>query len=132
MSFTGFLNQRAMLETYEAADILVLPSDQDTWGLVVNEAMTCGRGCIVSDRVGCGPDLIVEGRTGFVFPVGNVEALAARMRLIADTPGMAMTMGEQAKTLIVTHSPRAAADALVQAVAAVVPTGFDQYRRDGR
>src|SRR5262249_13386820 len=57
--FTGFLNQTEIIQAYVAADALVLPSDGgETWGLVVNEAMVCGRPCFVSDRVGCSPDLI--------------------------------------------------------------------------
>src|SRR5206468_2285855 len=67
--FTGFLNQSEIVQAYLAADALVLPSDgEETWGLVVNEAMSCGRPCIVSDCVGCGPDLVAPGTTGFVFP----------------------------------------------------------------
>src|SRR5439155_21723233 len=60
-----------------ASDVLVLPSDgRETWGLVVNEAMACGRPAIVSDAAGCCPDMIEEGKTGFVFEMGDVEALA--------------------------------------------------------
>ena len=40
--FTGFLNQSQMVDAYVASDCLVLPSDgRETWGLVVNEAMSC-------------------------------------------------------------------------------------------
>jgi glycosyltransferase involved in cell wall biosynthesis len=78
------------------------------------------------------PDLIVEGRTGFAFPAGNVEALTARMRLIAETPGMAAAMGEQAKKLSAAYTPEAAAEALVRAVATVVPAESEQDRRGDR
>ena len=74
--FAGFLNQRAMAQAYVAADALVVPSTCETWGLVVNEAMSCGRGVLVSDGVACAPDLVEPGATGFVFPVGDVDALA--------------------------------------------------------
>jgi glycosyltransferase involved in cell wall biosynthesis len=77
--FTGFLNQSRIPEAYAAADALVLPSETETWGLVVNEAMACGLPCIVSDRVGCGPDIVDRGVTGDVYPMGDVEALAALM-----------------------------------------------------
>jgi glycosyltransferase involved in cell wall biosynthesis len=75
VTFAGFVNQRRMPEVYAAADVLVLPSYIDTWGLAVNEAFACGVPAIVSDRVGCAPDLIMEGLTGTVVPAGNVEAL---------------------------------------------------------
>jgi glycosyltransferase involved in cell wall biosynthesis len=74
--FAGFKNQTELPACYAGADILVLPSDSETWGLVVNEAMACGLPAIVSDAVGCAPDLIEEGKTGFVFPPGNFTSLA--------------------------------------------------------
>ena len=75
--FEGFQNQSELAHYYVASDVLVLPSDgRETWGLVVNEAMACGRPAIVSDAAGCCPDMIEEGKTGFVFEMGGVEALA--------------------------------------------------------
>lgn len=120
VTFAGFLNQRAMIDACLASDILALPSDQDTWGLVVNEAMTWGRACIVSDRVGCGPDLIEAGSTGFVFPAGDVNALAGLMRRIAEHPPLAAKMGEEAERRIAEHSPKAAARQFIRAIAAIM------------
>ncbi|HWB10169.1 MAG TPA: glycosyltransferase family 4 protein [Pirellulales bacterium] len=78
--FAGFRNQSELPAYYEAADALVLPSDaSETWGLVVNEAMACGRPCLVSDAVGCGPDLVDNGLTGFRFALGDTATLAQRM-----------------------------------------------------
>ena len=119
VSLLGFLNQPAMSGAYRTSDALVLASDRETWGMVVNEAMTCGRACIVTDRVGCGPDLIQPGRTGFIFPVGDVEALSARIRQIADSPILAATMGVAARDLITRHSVRAAAEGLTRAITAI-------------
>jgi len=77
LRFAGFKNQTELPACYASADVLVLPSDGgETWGLVVNEAMACGLPAIVSDAVGCGPDMVEEGKTGFVFPLGDVAALA--------------------------------------------------------
>ena len=81
VTFCGFLNQTEISKAYVAADCLVLPSDFDeTWGLVVNEAMACGVPAIVSDRVGCGPDLVIDGDTGYRFQFGNTKELALAMR----------------------------------------------------
>jgi glycosyltransferase involved in cell wall biosynthesis len=80
VTFTGFLNQREIPDAYACADALILPSShQETWGLVVNEAMACGLPAIVSDKVGCGPDLVSSSRTGDVFPAGDSRALAEIM-----------------------------------------------------
>ena len=78
--FTGFQNQSQVGKFYAAADCLVLPScREETWGLVVNEALQFGLPAIVSDQVGCRHDLIEEGKTGFVFPARQAEALADAM-----------------------------------------------------
>jgi len=74
---TGFVNQSDLPSYYHAADILVLPSEWETWGLVVNEAMAAGTLPVVSDRVGCGPDL-VKG-VGEIYPCGDIEGLAVAL-----------------------------------------------------
>ena len=98
VSFAGFLNQTEMPAAYVATDCLVLPSDYgETWGLVVNEAMACGKPALVSDRVGCGPDLITPGETGALFPFGDVPALAAQITALAANPPALVRMGQQAR-----------------------------------
>ncbi|HWI20564.1 MAG TPA: glycosyltransferase family 4 protein [Vicinamibacterales bacterium] len=98
ITFAGFLNQSEVAKAYVACDALVLPSDYgETWGLVVNEAMACGRPALVSDRVGCGPDLIREGETGHVFPFADREALAELMVRLSACPGTLRVMGERAR-----------------------------------
>lgn len=74
---TGFVNQRELPSYHHAADILVLPSESEPWGLVVNEAMTAGVLPVVSSRVGCAPDL-VHG-LGEVYPCGDVAELTAAL-----------------------------------------------------
>jgi glycosyltransferase involved in cell wall biosynthesis len=83
-SFAGFLNQTQVSRAYVAADCLVLPSDYDeTWGLVVNEAMASGLPCIISNRCGCAPDL---GQTdgNAVYSFGNVRDLAEEIVEVAN------------------------------------------------
>jgi glycosyltransferase involved in cell wall biosynthesis len=105
VTLAGFLNQSEIARAYVAADCLVLPSDDgETWGLVVNEAMACGRPAIVSDRVGCHPDLIQDGTTGYVFPLGDIAALSARMRALADDPALPERLGGQARARIADYS----------------------------
>jgi glycosyltransferase involved in cell wall biosynthesis len=73
----GFRNQTEMPAAYAAADCLVLPSDgRETWGLVANEALACGRPIVVSNACGCAPDLAGDGSVGRTYPTGNAEALA--------------------------------------------------------
>jgi glycosyltransferase involved in cell wall biosynthesis len=87
-SFIGFLNQSEISRAYAAADCLVLPSDaQETWGLVVNEAMASGLPCIVSDACGCAEDLVNPIRPDLCYPVGDISALERAMAAaIRDSP----------------------------------------------
>ena len=86
-SFTGFLNQTEISRAYVAADCLVLPSDhQETWGLVVNEAMASGLACIVSDACGCGEDLIAPVNPALRFPLGRPEAIVTALLALIDNP----------------------------------------------
>lgn len=75
---TGFVNQTILPAYYHAADVLVLPSEAETWGLVVNEAMAAGVLPVVSDVVGCVPDLVTG--VGEVFRCADVADLAAALR----------------------------------------------------
>lgn len=121
--FAGFVNQSKMVNAYVAADALVLPSSGgETWGLVVNEAMSCGRPAIVSDRVGCGPDLVESGSTGFVFRCGDVAGLADRFREAASDGGRLSAMGSAAMRRVESHSVAASASAMVEALHASVPS----------
>jgi glycosyltransferase involved in cell wall biosynthesis len=93
--FTGFLNQIQICDVYAVADIFVLPSLSETWGLVVNEAENFGCAVIASDKVGCAPEL-VEGRAGLVFPAGDVTALTEALRRLAGDPALLARMKQGA------------------------------------
>jgi len=83
--FSGFVNQTEIGLAYAAADLLVLPSQQETWGLVVNEGMNFSLPMIASDRVGCSGDLVIHNENGYIFPAGRVECLAERIdQLVRD------------------------------------------------
>jgi glycosyltransferase involved in cell wall biosynthesis len=75
--FAPFQNQTLMPRTYAAADLVVLPSygSQETWGLVVNEAMCLARPIIVSNQVGCAQDLVHPYQNGLTFTAGDIDAL---------------------------------------------------------
>jgi glycosyltransferase involved in cell wall biosynthesis len=83
----GFCNQTEMPHVYAASDVLILPSDgHETWGLVANEALACGRPVILSDACGCSTDLAADGRAGRMFPTGDISALAAAIRALIASP----------------------------------------------
>jgi len=111
----GFCNQTAMPAAYAAADVLVMPSESETWGLVANEALACGRPVILSDAVGAAPDLVGDGTTGRLFPVGDTVALAAAIRSVLDCP----PKPERISAKSAAYSLDAAADGVFQAVSFV-------------
>lgn len=82
---------------YASADIFVLPSKWEVWGLVVNEAMLFNLPVIVSDKVGCSRDLIKNGCNGFVFPYKDSEKLA---ECILNTAKNDKKMGENSYKIV--------------------------------
>ena len=102
--FLGFRNQTELPGFYDLCDIFVLPSVDETWGLIVNEVMNAGRPIIVTDQVGCQPDLVHEGLNGFVYPAGNVDALADCLRRLIDDPALRESMRENSLRLIRQYS----------------------------
>ena len=93
VKFLGFKNQTELPRYYDLCDVFVLPSDQEPWGLVVNEVMNASKPIVVSDAVGCGPDLVQDGQNGFIVPVGDVAELADRLERLVSNPGLAGRMG---------------------------------------
>ena len=93
--FVGFQNQTQLPGYYAAADVFVLSSEREPWGLVVNEAMNASTAVIVSDQVGAAADLVTDGENGYVISAGDVDALTDRLRRITSDPALARSMGEQ-------------------------------------
>jgi len=105
---------------YVASDLLVLPSDYEPFGLVVNEAMLCGCPAVASDRVGARYDLVSEGETGCVFPCGDIEALAQILLSLLSDPTQLDRMGTAAKQRMRTWSPESNMGSFIEAVQAAV------------
>jgi glycosyltransferase involved in cell wall biosynthesis len=88
--FLGFVNQSALPAVYTAADLMVLPSEYEPFGVVVNEASCCGCPVAASDRVGAAADLIAPVNPDFIFPCGDVPALAGLLqRALSDRTELA-------------------------------------------
>jgi glycosyltransferase involved in cell wall biosynthesis len=98
--YLGRLSGDDVLRAYLAADLLVLPSLFEPWGLVVNEAMACGLPVIVSDRVGCADDLVRHGETGLVVGAGSETDLATAIGRFAQDEPVRHRMGQAAERLI--------------------------------
>ncbi len=75
----GPVTQTRLADEFRRASMLVLPSWEEAFGLVVPQALNCGLPCLVSDRVGA-KDIIRHRHNGSIFPAGDSDALAVEMR----------------------------------------------------
>ena len=115
--FTGFLQRDDLPAIYALAEVLVLPTYSDTWGLVVNEAMACGVPVIASRVAGCVADLVKDGENGYVVEAGNTESLAEAMTKILTGPSRRDHMGECGRRMSGDFTPDDWAQGIVRAVA---------------
>lgn len=78
--FVGFKDREALAEYYMAADLFVLPTREDIWGLVVNEAMAKGLPVVTTDRCIAGLALVTSSTLGKIVPVEDIQAMADAIR----------------------------------------------------
>ncbi|OGY97959.1 MAG: hypothetical protein A2855_01675 [Candidatus Liptonbacteria bacterium RIFCSPHIGHO2_01_FULL_57_28] len=116
--FAGFRNQTEVGRFYALADIFAFPSQAgDTWGFVLNEAMCFGLPLVVSDIVGSVPDLVQPGKNGFVFPAGDVDALARSLEELVASPDQRRVFGAGSKEIVKKYSYEAGVAAIEAALA---------------
>ncbi len=85
---------------YQLADVFALPSLEEVWGLVVNEAALASLPLIVSESCGAAPDLVEPGVNGFRVPPGDVPALQAALDKVLAEPAAAARMGRESRRLV--------------------------------
>ena len=117
--FLGFLRPELLPEIYAATDVFVLASAYDPWGLVVNEAMCYGLPIVATSGVGATRDLVRNGENGFVYPVGDVEALAGILRSLASDPRSCEAMGVRSRAMISAWSLESSTEGIVNALRSV-------------
>lgn len=98
--FVGFCEGRKKWGLFFAAEIFVLFTYQDPWGLVVNEAMQCGSAIVTTDGAGCVTHLVRDGENGFVIRVGDEEALFRCLDRMASNWSLVRKMGHRSKEII--------------------------------
>ena len=113
----GFVNQREMPAILGACDMFVLPSEDEPWGLIVNEAMCAGLPVVVSSEVGCSADLVENGRNGQTFRAGDIDGLTNALRPIIRDANLRKSMSARGRELIERWSYRECLEGLREAVA---------------
>ena len=119
--FVGFQSQSDLPRCYDLCDAFVLPSVQESWGLVVNEVMCAGRAVVVSDRVGAGADLVRRGQNGAVFRTDDVDDLTRVLREMLTDPQHLAAMGRHSLEIIEHWSFAEDVAGLRRALTTVVP-----------
>ena len=94
--FLGSRRQRELPPYYAAADVVVMPSYSESFGMVALEAMACGRP-VVASRVGGLEYLVQDGITGFHVQEGNAEEMAARLEELLGDAVLLERMGAAAR-----------------------------------
>lgn len=93
------------------SDVFILPTLEDTWGMVVLEAMLLGKAVICSKGAGAS-ELILEGDNGYCFEPENAMQLATVMQKFIDAPRKADSMGQFSRRLMEQYTPQAAAEVM--------------------
>ena len=101
--FTGYVTPEEIPQYYAAADLFVLPSYSDVWGLVVNEAMVAGLPVIVTRDVGAAEDLVEHGGNGFIVDAKDSSALAKALASLLENQPLRKTMGNASYSRIMTN-----------------------------
>jgi glycosyltransferase involved in cell wall biosynthesis len=114
--FLPFQPQSSMPDVYATADITVLPSDSESWGLCVNESFCMSVPAIVSSHVGCARDLVLPEKTGLIFRAGDADDLTSALLRATESPERIREWGDAARTRIEAYSYERATEGLLTAL----------------
>jgi len=109
-----------MPKFYGIADLFVLPSRQDIWGLVLNEAMACGLPVITTKKVGASVDLVREGINGWIVAEENPAELYEAIKKIVVNSSLRQKMGQESSRIIQRFDIDSAVNGFLSAVEYVI------------
>jgi glycosyltransferase involved in cell wall biosynthesis len=96
VQFRGWVSEAEKRDLLRRSWGLILPSAKEGWGIANIEASACGTPALASDRPGL-RDSVQDGRTGFLFPHGDVEALASVLLRLAGDPELVERLGAEGR-----------------------------------
>lgn len=102
--FIGFKSKEELKEYYAAADLFVLMTRYDIWGLVINEAMSFGLPIITTDKCVAGLELVEENTNGYIVPVDDDKALAEKAMSLIKDEERTKRFGEKSHEIIQRYS----------------------------
>ena len=114
--FLGNVERDDLPAWYATADVLVLPSLAEPWGMPLNEGAAAGLPLVSTDAAGAAHELIEDGVNGFRVPPGNVAALHDALERLLDSAALRRSAGERSREIAARFTPDAWADAVAASV----------------
>ena len=112
--FEGAKDRDELVAYYRDADVFVLPSRSEPWGMVLNEAAAAGLPLVATEESGAARDLVEEGVNGFRVPAGDVAALRERLTRLAADAELRASAGARSRELARGFTPEAWADGVAR------------------
>lgn len=118
VSFLGSQTNQEVKQTMKNHDVVLLTSDRNEgWGVVANEAMSCGCVLVGSDQVGSVPYLVQDGENGLIFASEDIDSLESKVEYLLDHPAQRKRIAQQGwNTLSGLWSSKMAANNLLQLI----------------
>ena len=110
IDYAGFQAPEDLPQFFRQADLFVLPSRYDGWGVVVNQAVGAGLPIICSDAVGSAQDLVEPGVNGAIFPAGDAEALFQALAHYLENPQALQSASQASQLKAEEWSPQAGSE----------------------
>jgi glycosyltransferase involved in cell wall biosynthesis len=120
LEYIGFQAPEDLPRSFAQADVFVLPSRYDGWGVVINQAIAAGLPVICTDQVGAGYDLVEDGVNGLKFPVGSEDNLKRALGHFIDRPEVIAPWGDTSRMKARSWTPEIAAEKWMQAIEEVL------------
>lgn len=98
--FFGFRNQSELPRFFAVSDVFALPSENEPWGLIINEAMCASLPIVAGENVGAVRDLLILDENGFTCKGGDVDDLRHCLERIISSPVKLAQMGQKSRQII--------------------------------
>ena len=120
ITYAGFQPPEELPRFFAQADVFILPSRYDGWGVVVNQAIGAGLPVICSDMVGAGHDLVEDGVSGLKFRTGDAVCLEEKMARFIGEPAIIGSWGAAARAKAREWTPAVGAGRWVEALRTIL------------
>jgi glycosyltransferase involved in cell wall biosynthesis len=125
--FLGFVPEETKVTLLREAWAAMLASPKEGWGVSNMEAAACGTPVIASNSPGI-RESVIDGETGILVPHGDIQAMAAAMRTLANSPSLVTMMGEAGRRFAEDFSWDKSADNTISHLEEVVMKGRNQWK----